>query len=84
MAIVQAPRIYDEILDYLIAKATPEEILAFRASSEADERAAYLIDGNNAGTLTLEEQIELQQMLYFDSRISVLKARAAAQLKKQA
>jgi hypothetical protein len=83
MATVQAPRIYDEILDYLIAKATPEEILAFRASPEADERAVYLIDGNNAGTLTLEEQIELQQMLYFDSRISVLKARAAAQLKKQ-
>lgn len=82
MTTIQAPRIYDELLDYLFAKATPEEILAFRASPEADERAAYLIDGNNAGTLTLEEQIELQQMLYFDSKISVLKARAAAELKK--
>ena len=80
---IQAPQIYDEILEYLASKATPEEILAFKASPKADERAAMLIDRNNAGVLTLEEEIELQQMKYFDGRISVLKARAAAQMKRK-
>jgi hypothetical protein len=83
MAVIQVPQIYDELLDYLASKATSQEILAFNASSEAQERASYLLDRNNAGTLTLEEEIELQQMLYFDGRISVLKARAAAKLKTQ-
>ena len=76
MATAQVPLIYDEMLDYLAEKATPEEILAFQASARAEERAAYLLDRNNSGDLTPEESIELHQMLYLDSRISVLKARA--------
>lgn len=76
MLSAQVPLIYDELLDYLVEKATPEEILAFRASEKAEARAADLLDRNNAGLLSPEEVLELQQMLYFDSRISVLKARA--------
>lgn len=82
MVSAQVPLIYDELLDYLVDRASPEEILAFTASEKAEERAAYLLDNNNAGTLTAEEAIELQQMLYFDSKISVLKARAAKLLRK--
>ena len=83
MVSAQVPLVYDEMLDYLAEKATPEEILAFRASEKAEARAEDLIDRNNAGTLTAEESLELQQLLYFDSRISVLKARAALALKKK-
>ena len=81
MAVV--PTIYDELIDYLVERATPSEILAFKASPGAEERAAYLLDRNNAGTLTDLESIELQQLLYFDRRISVLKARAAVELKQK-
>lgn len=80
MATTPVPVIYDELLDYLASKATPEEILAFEASSQAAARAEDLLNKNNAGTLTPEEHRELQQMLYFDGRISVLKARAAASI----
>lgn len=83
MTTAQIPLIYDEILDYLIEKATPEEILGFKASEKAEDRAAYLLDQNNAGLLSAEETLELQQMLYFDGRISVLKARAALALKQK-
>ena len=83
MVSAQVPLIYDELLDYLVEKATPEEILAFRASEKAEARAADLLDRNNAGTLMPEEELELQQLLYFDSRISVLKAKAAVTLKKK-
>ncbi len=83
MAVAQVPPIYDELLDYLLEKATPEEILAFKASEKADERAADLLDRNNAGILTPAEALELEQMLYFDRKISVLKAKAAATLKRR-
>ena len=76
------PRIYDDLLDYLVERATASEILAFKASDQAEERARYLLDQNNAGKLTASEQLELEQMLYFDRKISVLKARAAAELKR--
>jgi hypothetical protein len=81
---VQIPLIYDELLDFLLERATPEEILAFKASEKAEERAEYLLDGNNAGILSPEERIELQQMTYFDRKISVLKAQAAVTAKRKA
>jgi hypothetical protein len=77
MAAVQIPLIYDELLNFLIERATPEEILSFKPSEKAEGRAEDLLDRNNAGTLTPEETLELQQMLYFDRKTSVLKAQAA-------
>ena len=82
MATTLVPMIYNELLEYLVRKATADEIMAFKASPEAEERAAYLIDRNNAGTLTLDERLELEQILYFDSKISVLKAKAALEIKQ--
>ena len=68
--------VYDDLLDYLIEKATPQEILAFKASATAEELAEALLEKNSAGTLTLDETAELQQMLQVDRLVSVLKARA--------
>lgn len=77
---VTIPLIYDELLDYLIDNATPQEIMDFKPSKRAEARAAYLLDRNNSGQLTPSEKIELEQMLYFDRKLSVLKAKAAAAL----
>lgn len=68
--------VYDDLLDYLIEKASPQEILAFKASAMAEQRAEELLEKNSAGTLTLDETAELQQMLQVDRLMSVLKARA--------
>jgi hypothetical protein len=68
--------VYDDLLDFLVEKATPREILAFKASEAAQERANDLLERNNAGTLTPEEAAELEQMLQVDRLVSVLKARA--------
>jgi hypothetical protein len=75
--------IYDELLDYLASKASPEDVLAFQASEEAEQRASYLSDKNNAGALTPEEEAELEQLLDFDRKVSLLKAQAALTLKRQ-
>ena len=76
MAIAQVPPIYNELLDYLIEKATPEEILAFKVSESAQVRADDLTDKNKSGTLTADESAELSQMLEFDMLVTVLKAKA--------
>jgi hypothetical protein len=72
--------IYGELIDYLVQKATPEEILAFRLSEMAQERAESLTERNKAGTLTPEEKVELDQMLEFDQLVSLLKAKAVQAL----
>lgn len=68
--------VYDEFLEYLAMKATAEEILAFRASKVAQQRADELTERNKAGMLTAEESAELEQMLHFNRLVSMLKARA--------
>jgi hypothetical protein len=73
--------VYDALLDYLVEKATPQEILAFAISAEARERAHDLMERNNMGILTSEEEMELQQILYVERLVAMLKSRALAALK---
>jgi hypothetical protein len=73
---------FDAFLDYLVEKATPQEILAFSVSEEEQERATELLERQNAGQLTSEEKIELDRMLEFDRWVSLLKAKALAALKR--
>ncbi|MGB7342185.1 MAG: hypothetical protein WBC91_25030 [Phototrophicaceae bacterium] len=58
-----------------------EEILAFKPSQSAQDRADYLTEQNKADTLTSEEKLELEQLMEFDSLVSVLKAKAHQSLK---
>lgn len=76
MAAADIVSVYDEFLEYLAQQATPEQILAFGASEEAQRRADELTERNKAGTLTPEEAAELEQMLRFNRIVSRLKAKA--------
>lgn len=66
----------DSLLDFLVRKATPEEILAYRASDDDQQRADELTEKNKTGNLTVEEQKELQDMLASDAFVAALKTRA--------
>jgi hypothetical protein len=74
---------FDAFLDYLVEKATPQEILAFSVSEEEQERAGELLERQNAGKLTPDEKMELDRMLEFDRWISLIKAKALAAMKNQ-
>jgi hypothetical protein len=76
MLINQPSPLYEKVLDYLIEKATPQEILAFKVGEAAQERAHDLMERNNAGTITSEEAVELEQVLQIERFMAVLKARA--------
>ena len=73
---------YEEFIDHLIAKATPQEILAFKPSQEAQAHAHELLERNQEGTLTPEERSQLEQMVKFEQMMTVLKAKALAALRE--
>ena len=80
---LNAPTAYDEFVEMLVDKVTPQEIIAFKASPEAQARSRELIEKNNAGTLTDEEKTEVERILQFERLFSVLKARALKSLHPQ-
>lgn len=71
---------YDEVYDFLLTSPTPEQITAFRTSEATQARVRYLLDTNRNGTLTTEEQAELDEFASVEHFVRVLKARARKHL----
>lgn len=67
---------YDHLLDYLIEKASPQQILAFSLSDAEKRRAIELLDRQDEDLLTPEEVIELEQMRDAELLIMALRAKA--------
>ncbi len=80
MVALHVPTAFEELVKYLAERASPEEVLSFQVSDEAQARAEYLLERNNSGLLTADESVELAQMAYFDGLVSVLKAAALERL----
>ena len=76
MMLIHEPLIVGEFLEALLKKMSPEEILAFKASPEAQARVHELLDKNNAGTLSNDERIELERSVEFEQALAILKANA--------
>ncbi len=83
MAVSHLPTVYDAFLDYLVEKAAPQEILAFKVPDESESRVSELLERHTAGNLTPEEAVELEYLRRYDSLVSVLKAKAAEALRHQ-
>jgi hypothetical protein len=52
-----------EILDFLLAAPTPQQVINLQASAAAQERIRYLLDGNRKNSLTDSEHLELDSYL---------------------
>ncbi|GAB5491051.1 MAG: hypothetical protein Phog2KO_12660 [Phototrophicaceae bacterium] len=68
--------IRDEVMAFLLTSPTPQQIIDFRASDVAQERLRYLLDANCNGTLTLEEEAELEDTSNINHFMIGLKAKA--------
>jgi hypothetical protein len=66
----------DSLIDFLMTRPSPEEILAYQANDTEQERADELAEKNKAGTLSPQEREELNQLLDLDAFVAALKARA--------
>jgi uncharacterized membrane protein len=76
MVAVQLLNITDEVLDFLVTGPTPEQIIAFHASEQAQEQLRLLLERNRNGTLTEQERAELEEMSRVDHFFTLIKARA--------
>jgi hypothetical protein len=82
MTAVNLLPLYNELLDYLVDKATPQEILAFKASPEAQAYTQDLLERQSEGRLSPEEFQILEQMEQVERLMSVLKAKALRALRQ--
>jgi hypothetical protein len=70
------PAVYQEVLDFLIKRPTPEEIVAFKVSSQAQTRLSELLEKNRSITLNPMELAELDVYEQLEHMMILLKARA--------
>lgn len=76
MAQVSIDSTFEALIEHLLKTASPQQMLEFYPTEEADERARFLLEANNAGTLSPDERQELDQMLQVNRLITLMKAKA--------
>ncbi|MGO4884353.1 MAG: hypothetical protein ACLP59_26560 [Bryobacteraceae bacterium] len=73
---MSAAKCYEEIIDFIAAGTTPEAVVAFRPSDGVEQRVAQLIERSHDGSLSGEEQSELEDYLQLEHIMIMAKARA--------
>lgn len=68
--------LYTEVIEFLASGPTPQAIITFHSSEEAQARVVELLDKNRSNTLTPVEQAELDQYENLDYLMTLVKARA--------
>ena len=77
------PRAYEDVIEFLAAGSSPEDILQFRPSAKALRRVRSLLEKNGNGTLSPEEEAELAQYEHIEHLMRLVKARARQFVKSQ-
>ena len=68
--------VYLELIDFIVARATPEALLQFRPSAANQARVAELMERREEGTLSAEEISELDDFVQIEHLMVMAKARA--------
>ena len=68
--------IYKEVIDFIAAGTTPQNLVEFRPSKEAKERVADLIHREKTTGLTSEETAELNHCLQLEHLMRLAKSSA--------
>lgn len=71
-----ASPIYFEIIDFIAAGTTPQSVVDFRPSPEAQRRLADLIEIEKTGTLSPEQRAEVDHFTELEHILRMAKARA--------
>ena len=72
--------LYMEFIDLVAAGSTPEDVINFRPSLEAQERLSELLERNREGTLTEEESAEMDKAVTLEHIVRMAKAKARLNL----
>ena len=76
--LADTPLAYAEVLDFLITRPTPREIVAFKVSGAAQARIGDLLEKNREETLNKTEAIELDLYEQLEHLMIMLKTKAYA------
>jgi hypothetical protein len=68
-----------EIIEFLAGDPSPQEILNYHVSTRAQERLQHLLDLNDTGLLTIDQEHELDEVGKIEHCITMLKAQIAGQ-----
>ena len=67
---------YLEIIDFIAAGSTPEALVKFHPSDRVQRRVVELVERSNEGTISSEDQSELEDYLQLEHIMIMAKARA--------
>lgn len=67
---------YEELIDFIAAGTTPDNIVAFRPSEETKQRVADLLRREKTTGLTPDELSELDRYMQLEHLMRLAKARA--------
>jgi hypothetical protein len=73
---MSATKSYEEIIDFIAAGTTPEAVVAFRPSESVQQRVAELVERSKDGSISAEDQSELEDFLQLEHIMIMAKARA--------
>ncbi|MGI8655500.1 MAG: hypothetical protein ACR2LC_09800 [Pyrinomonadaceae bacterium] len=65
---------YEEVVDFIAAGTTPQNVIAFRPSEAAQERVTDLLAREKEGSLSPEEKSELDHYLQLEHLMWLAKA----------
>jgi hypothetical protein len=68
-------RLIDELAQFLASAPSREQLLEYRPSTDVQDWARELLDKQNEGTISQEEQQELNQFEHFERLMRLVKAR---------
>jgi len=83
MDAVPTTNLLDEVLEFILARPTLEEIIAYKVPDELDQRLHELLDRNSQDSLLLEERAELDEFLRIGHILRMLKAKARLKLAEE-
>jgi hypothetical protein len=67
---------YLEIIDFIATGTTPQAVIDYRPSTDAQQRVAELIERDKDGELSPEEKAELDHFMDLEHILRMAKARA--------
>ena len=73
-------RAYEEIVDFIAAGITPDEVVRFQPSQETKETVERLVAKEKESGLTADEESELSHYLHLEHVMRLAKARAHGRL----
>lgn len=81
--LIQTTKIYDEFIDFIVKETNSESLIQFQFSESSQEEIEDLVYRAKNEVLTQEEKKQLDELLFVEHLIRLMKAKAHQYIKNQ-